>query len=99
MPAVYDDEKTKEDELRSITGIDKAEEKAIEARAHDGIASAEADGGTPENDRAARNEQGKLDDQVGEGYTESGNNGNSSNNARISGRRKQGIIAGSPSSD
>ncbi|MCA9331786.1 hypothetical protein KC968_02490 [Candidatus Saccharibacteria bacterium] len=95
MPAVYDDEKTKEDELRSITGIDKAEEKAIEARAHDGIASAEADGGTPENDRAARNEQGKLDDQVGEGYTESGNNGNSSNNARISGRRKQGIIAGS----
>lgn len=97
MPAVYDDEKTKEDELRSITGIDKAEEKAMEARAHDGIASAEADGGTPENDRAARNEQGKLDDQVGEGYTEDDDAKSSKNGvrARLSGKRKQGIIAGS----
>jgi hypothetical protein len=34
MP-VYDDEKTEEQRLRDITGIDPAEEKAMEARAAD----------------------------------------------------------------
>lgn len=93
MPAVYDDEKTKDDELRKITGINPADEKAMEARAHDDLAREEASGGEPDNNKAADKEKDKLDDQVGKGYTD--NEEKSKPKGRLDGRRKQGIIAGS----
>ncbi len=93
MPAVYDDEKTKDDELRKITGINPADEKAMEARVHDELARAEAAGGEPAGDKAADKEQDKLDDQVGKGYT--GDDEKAPSKGQVNGRRRQGIIAGS----
>src|SRR5690606_28428003 len=47
----------------------------------------------PDNDKAADKEKDKLDDQVGKGYTD--DDEKAKPKGKLSGRRKQGIIAGS----
>lgn len=67
--AVYDDEKTKTDDLHKITGISPSEARDMEARA---VAGADQDkAAANEKQSLENNNDTKSDDTVGKGFTDS----------------------------
>lgn len=97
MPAVYDEEKEKEGIKPSHDGShddlgESPEQRETETKKLDDLYNSESAPESGSGGKAENQEQGKLDDQAGNGYT--GDDKPDKKGGWLGGRKKQGVIAG-----